>query len=119
SPAEEPILTEAEAGDFLKGLHFYPDTRFPEYKAVTNRIVQSAEVLLPLILEELETPLPEGQSSDELRWSRARKIWALGIMGEKAKAAIPALTQIVEANESVPIGPHYLNHPLSFWAASA
>ncbi len=115
-----PQAPPAESPDaFLRALRYYPDPFFPNYQTVTNRVAQLANELLPLILADIQQPVPD-LSNQELREERGRKIWALGLMGAKAAPAIPALIkELSDEDPAIPRGPHYLNYPPSFWAAQA
>lgn len=118
-PKVDSEIAASSAKEFLEKLRYLPDPNFPEYRSVTNRIVSAADDLLPLVLGHLRRPIAD-LHDENARHRRGTIIWALEVMGEKARPAVPALIAELENDDAAMHSfPHYLNYPPAFWAASA
>ncbi len=114
-----PENQEQDSTDFLASLKIFPDPNFPEFQSTTNRLYESADKFLPLILKQMRQPIADADNR-ELRQERGKLIWALQFMGDKAAPAIPALIKELENDDpAAQRGPHYSDYPPAFWAATA
>lgn len=112
-----PMVSAADARRFLDKVPLADPRFLVDLQAITNRLVNSADVLLPVLLEAISKPLGEDAPADRRR-ERARDYWILSIMGRKAAPAVPHLISALEAGgDEAYRGPNYITpQPLAYAA---